>query len=494
MVTGLARLDGRVVGIVANQPKVRSGAIFVDSADKAARFISLCDAFNIPLVFLQDVPGFMVGVEVERPGHHPPRRQDDHRDGQSAEVPKYTRRAAQGLRRRLLRHVRARFRAARHARAAHRHDRPDVRAEASVNAVYANKIAAIDDADERAAFVAARTAEQQADINLLRMGSELVVDAVVEPERPARRARRPDGRRRPLDARARPPPPPDQPRLTAREIVARTTISGTGWRITMSETPDALAQLLDAALRPLPSGGRVPERVEAAAGRPRADRPRRLLGVGRPAATLVDAVAHRAHRRRRRLPLLRRAGRSTSPTTAWTAGPRIPRRPTGPPSSGRVSPATPARSPTPSSPTEVVRLAAGLLGLGVTKGDVVAIYMPNLVEAFTAIHACNRIGAIYTVLFSGFGEEAVASRLQAARARVVVVADASYRRGKPVPLLETLRAARATGPDRAATVVVVPHRRRRAAHRRRALLRRRLLAQAPPARPRCRSTPTSRRS
>ena len=63
IVVGLARLDGRVVGIVANQPSVRSGAIFVDSADKAARFVSLCDAFGIPLVFLQDVPGFMVGVE-----------------------------------------------------------------------------------------------------------------------------------------------------------------------------------------------------------------------------------------------------------------------------------------------------------------------------------------------------------------------------------------------------------------------------------------------
>ena len=68
MVTGLARLDGRVIGIVANQPSVRAGAIFVDSADKAARFISFCDAFNIPLLFLQDVPGFMVGVVVERQG------------------------------------------------------------------------------------------------------------------------------------------------------------------------------------------------------------------------------------------------------------------------------------------------------------------------------------------------------------------------------------------------------------------------------------------
>ncbi|MFC4948736.1 AMP-binding protein [Pseudonocardia sp. GCM10023141] len=103
---------------------------------------------------------------------------------------------------------------------------------------------------------------------------------------------------------------------------------------------------------------------------------------------------------------------------------------------------------------EVSRLAAGLLAMGVAKGDVVAIYMPNLVEAFTAIHACNRIGAIYTVLFSGFGEEAVASRLVAARAVAVVVADAIYRRAKPVPLLETLRAARGRAPSVRLTVVV----------------------------------------
>lgn len=103
---------------------------------------------------------------------------------------------------------------------------------------------------------------------------------------------------------------------------------------------------------------------------------------------------------------------------------------------------------------EVSRLAAGLLSLGVAKGDVVGIYMPNLVEAFTAIHACNRIGAIYTVLFSGFGEEAVASRLQAARARVVVVADAIYRRGRPIPLLETLRSALTRTPTVESVVVV----------------------------------------
>ena len=59
---------GRAVGIVANQPAVKGGVLFVDSADKVARFVWLCDAFNLPLVFLADVPGFMIGTEVERQG------------------------------------------------------------------------------------------------------------------------------------------------------------------------------------------------------------------------------------------------------------------------------------------------------------------------------------------------------------------------------------------------------------------------------------------
>jgi acetyl-CoA synthetase len=91
---------------------------------------------------------------------------------------------------------------------------------------------------------------------------------------------------------------------------------------------------------------------------------------------------------------------------------------------------------------EVSRLAGALAALGVGRGDVVAIYMPNAVEAFTAVHACNRIGAIYTILFSGFGPDAVLSRLRASRAKVVLVLDASYRRGKLTPLLDTLRTAR----------------------------------------------------
>jgi acetyl-CoA carboxylase carboxyltransferase component len=68
IVTGLAHLGGAPVGVVANQPMVLGGALDLDAADKAARFIMLCDAFNVPLVFLQDVPGFMVGSKVERAG------------------------------------------------------------------------------------------------------------------------------------------------------------------------------------------------------------------------------------------------------------------------------------------------------------------------------------------------------------------------------------------------------------------------------------------
>ncbi|TNC23816.1 acyl-CoA carboxylase subunit beta [Amycolatopsis alkalitolerans] len=181
LVTGLARLDGRVVGLVANQPSVRSGAIFVDSADKAARFISLCDAFNIPLVFLQDVPGFMVGVAVERQGII--------RHGAKmitamacAEVPKFT----------VV--LRKAYAAGFYAMCAPGFEPRATIAlptatigtmspEASTNAVYANKIAAIADPVERREFVEARVAEQAADFSLARMGGELVVDAVVPPER-----------------------------------------------------------------------------------------------------------------------------------------------------------------------------------------------------------------------------------------------------------------------------------------------------------------------
>src|SRR5690625_4794395 len=68
IITGLARMEGKSVGIIANQPYVKGGVLFPDSADKAAKFIQLCDAFNIPLLFLTDVPGFMIGSAVDRAG------------------------------------------------------------------------------------------------------------------------------------------------------------------------------------------------------------------------------------------------------------------------------------------------------------------------------------------------------------------------------------------------------------------------------------------
>jgi len=68
LIVGFARLDGYPVGIVANNPMVKAGCLDVDASDKGARFVRFCDAFNIPLVNLQDIPGFLIGNEMERKG------------------------------------------------------------------------------------------------------------------------------------------------------------------------------------------------------------------------------------------------------------------------------------------------------------------------------------------------------------------------------------------------------------------------------------------
>src|SRR4029077_643854 len=165
MVVGLARLGGAAVGGVGNQAKVRSGAIFVDSADKAARFISLCDAFNIPLIFLHDVPGFMVGVAVERQGiiRHGAKMITAMA---SAEVPKF----AVILRKSYAAGYYAMCAPGFGPRASIALPTAvagPMAAEASVNAMYAKKIAEIADPAERAAFTDARLAEQRADLDLL---------------------------------------------------------------------------------------------------------------------------------------------------------------------------------------------------------------------------------------------------------------------------------------------------------------------------------------
>ncbi|MCX7621439.1 MAG: acyl-CoA carboxylase subunit beta [Acidimicrobiales bacterium] len=178
LVVGLGRLDGKPVGIVANNPMHKGGVLFVDSADKAARFIWLCDAFNIPLVFLADVPGFMVGTEVERQGiiRHGAKMITAVSE---ATVPKVS----------VI--VRKAYGAGLYAMSGPAFE-PDATLalptakiavmgpEAAVNAVFANKIAAIDDPDERERFILQQRRIYEEDVDLLRLASELVVDAVVE--------------------------------------------------------------------------------------------------------------------------------------------------------------------------------------------------------------------------------------------------------------------------------------------------------------------------
>jgi acetyl-CoA carboxylase carboxyltransferase component len=177
---GFARLDGNVVGIVANNPLHLGGVLFVDSADKAARFIWLCDAFNVPLVFLADVPGFMIGSQVEKEGII--------RHGAKmitavaqATVPKFS----------VI--VRKAYGAGLYAMCGPAFD-PDacialptaqiavMGPDPAVNAVFYNRIHAIQDPDERAAFVADRRREYTEDVDLVHLAAELVVDAVVQPE------------------------------------------------------------------------------------------------------------------------------------------------------------------------------------------------------------------------------------------------------------------------------------------------------------------------
>ena len=179
LITGLARLNGQVIGIVANQPAVKGGVLFVDSADKGARFIWLCNAYNIPLLFLADVPGFMIGSRVERQGII--------RHGakmicavSEATVPKIS----------VI--VRKAYGAGLYAMAGPAFE-PDacialpmaqiaiMGPEAAVNAVYYNKIQELPE-EERPAFVAAKRAEYAADIDIFRLASELIVDAVVDPD------------------------------------------------------------------------------------------------------------------------------------------------------------------------------------------------------------------------------------------------------------------------------------------------------------------------
>ena len=181
VIVAYGRLNGQAVGIVANQPKVKGGVLFVDSADKCARFIVTCNAFNVPLLFLADVPGFMIGTQVEREGiiRHGAKMISAVSE---AAVPKIS----------VI--VRKAYGAGLYAMAGPAFD-PDcclalpsasiavMGPQAAVNAVYLNQLQAIEDPQERAAATERLRAAYAADIDVLHLASELVVDAVIEPER-----------------------------------------------------------------------------------------------------------------------------------------------------------------------------------------------------------------------------------------------------------------------------------------------------------------------
>jgi len=179
LVVGFAAMEGHPVGIVANNPAVKGGVLFVDSADKAARFIWLCDAFNLPLVYLADVPGFMIGSEVERQGiiRHGAKMITAVAEATVPTVSVLLRKA---------------YGAGLYAMCGPGF-MPDacialptakvavMGPEAAINAVYFNKIQTIEDAVEREAYVTRLRDEYEEDIDILRLAADLVIDAIVEP-------------------------------------------------------------------------------------------------------------------------------------------------------------------------------------------------------------------------------------------------------------------------------------------------------------------------
>ena len=166
------------MGVVANNSAVKGGVLFVDSADKAARFIWLCDAFSIPLIYLADVPGFMIGSEVERAGiiRHGAKMITAVSE---ATVPQFS----------VI--VRKAYGAGLYAMAGPGFG-PDATLalptariavmgpEAAVNAVYANKIGEIEDPAEREQFVKDKRRDYEQDVDLERLASDLVLDAIIE--------------------------------------------------------------------------------------------------------------------------------------------------------------------------------------------------------------------------------------------------------------------------------------------------------------------------
>ena len=180
LITGLARIDGRTVGVVANNSAVRGGVLFNDSADKAARFIWFCDAFNIPLLYLADVPGFMIGTQVERQGiiRHGAKMITAVAEATVPQISVIVRKAyGAGL------YAMGGPGFSPDACLALPNARIAVMGPAAaVNAVYAKKIAELETEAEREAYIEERRVAYEEDVDLMRLASDFVIDGIVEPE------------------------------------------------------------------------------------------------------------------------------------------------------------------------------------------------------------------------------------------------------------------------------------------------------------------------
>jgi methylmalonyl-CoA decarboxylase subunit alpha len=177
LICAFARLEGRALGVLANQPMRKGGVLTSDSSDKGAQFVQLCNAYGLPLIFLCDVPGFMVGSAVERAGiiRHGAKFLQALAD---CSVPRIcvVLRKAYGAG--YLAMSGASF-GADATIALPQAKLAIMGPEAAVNAIHYKRIAAIADEEERAAYVAARREEYVADLDVFRAASEAYLDAVV---------------------------------------------------------------------------------------------------------------------------------------------------------------------------------------------------------------------------------------------------------------------------------------------------------------------------
>lgn len=176
LITGFARIEGKVVGIIASQPRVKGATLFVDSPDKGARFIKICNAYSIPLLYLSDVPGYMIGSSVEHAGiiRH------------GAKLISALSEATVPI---ISIVVRKCYGAGLYAMAGPAFGADVVLGlpsaeiaimgpQAAVNAVYANKIAELP-VEQRAGFVEGKINEYKEDIDIFKLASELVIDDII---------------------------------------------------------------------------------------------------------------------------------------------------------------------------------------------------------------------------------------------------------------------------------------------------------------------------